>query len=221
MLRYLLPLGLVAVGCGPGVDSDLVGETSSALGRRVIEKTRTKAELADAVFSSFDPVTCIQSDVQLFVNRSWNRYNGELSEFSENAFLATIRLTPCDGEPIIVGQGVSEDIDFTMSANERRARLRVSSFPFTDLTHSVDLNLNVDIRWEGIGVAETEEFNESFVDPDTGNTTTTRYRARFNDAVATGVISNGTENWIPEPSISSTLRRETLVSVTRTPRPTR
>lgn len=214
-MRKLILLAALAV-CGGAKLESQVGATPSAL--------RSRAELADASFSSFDPVTCMQSDVQIFVNRTWNRLNHDPTEFAEFAFMATIRLTPCDGEPIVVGQGFADQtdqIDFDLGNNVRRARLRVPSFPFTDYTHSVDMNLSVDISWDGDGPPEQEHWEEVTHDEETGATTRARYSAKSNLAVATGIITDGSSNWIPEPSVTGSMLKEKLDSLTITHRPRR
>lgn len=211
----LVALGFF-LGCGSGPETALYATSEEGL--RVTDRTRTYGELANATFSSFDPVACLQSDVQLDVNRTTTRTNADPRQVDEFAFLATIRVVTCSGEPVVIGQGLATSIRFDLAPNTRRARLVVPEFPFTDFTHSVDMNLAVDIRWDASGPTQHERTEERTIDPDTGAITIQRYAAIFADAVATGVVSNGTDNWIPEPSVTGNLRRETLVSVTRAPR---
>ena len=217
-MKQYSPLVVVGLlfGCGSGLQEPLYATSEDGL--RVTDRVRTRGELANATFSSFDPVACLQSDVQLDVNRTTSRTNADPRQVDEFAFLATIRVVTCSGEPIVVGQGIATSIRFDLAPNVRRARLEVPSFPFTDFTHSVDMNLAVDSRWEAEGPTQTEFTTERTVDPDTGATNIQRYAAIFANAVATGVVSNGTDNWIPEPSVTGDLRHETLVSVTRAPR---
>jgi hypothetical protein len=198
----LISAASTVVACGPGVEGDedlLVAEHEAALRRGNTTITWLYSRGVNATFFSLDESGCLLTDVSLFANADANRTTPGPVMRSELISVLVAQVDQCTGEPLLIGEGIADEITLQVAPGLHGARLIAPAVTLGDQVSGYFVDLSVDLHFSAIGPLQgglTRDVNRDVP----GFVTLSVLLQLWRDAEATGAVRVGSENLTPDPS---------------------
>ncbi|HLA05801.1 MAG TPA: hypothetical protein VJ022_00030 [Anaerolineales bacterium] len=161
-----------------------------------------KGQSADAFFSSIDPSGCIYTGVGVFAGEQVYQNPPGPGSASSWTSLYISQYDYCTDTQLLAADGFASlaPPDFQVSEKLDSAALSATVNVY-DYVSDSSFNVLVDLTWRGIGPLSRQKNRSHFHSP--GCIINSRFNGTFRPAEASGSVSDGAMNFIPDPSVGA------------------
>jgi hypothetical protein len=163
-----------------------------------------KGLVADAFFSSTDPTGCVVTEVGVGAVDGRVKTMPGGPEAQSEAFMFLSQFNTCTREQLIAADGftVLAPADFQIDRELNAARLDTTIELFDFISGTI-LTVDVSVAWTGAGATFTVK--DRFHQKSPGFKINSRFSGTFREATATGMVTDGTTNFTPDPAVFAQL----------------
>jgi hypothetical protein len=162
---------------------------------------------ADATFESYDPTGCVNTEVAVFVRGA--KVNGDDSSSDKaKVHLVITVLDECEDVALLKAEGKAQlkDGEFRFNPLLRWATLN-TTISMSVYKSKEKFDTTVALAWSSVELSISADVRTVPGEVGSFERTTDPVRRTVRLAEASGTISNGTDNFTPEPSIDASISR--------------